>query len=891
MANFSRWASMSPHLDALLDLPESERERYLGLLETNDPELAHAIREFLTADQDPEFSRFMKSAPIEEPATLVGRRVGPYLIDAEVGRGGMGSVWRAHRADGRYEGTVAVKFVHASWIGGAGEQRFRIEGKLLAQLNHPNIARLIDAGVLEGAQPYLILEFVEGTPITAHCEEHALELRARITLFLDVLAAVSHAHSHLIVHRDIKPSNILVGEQGLKLLDFGIAKLLTSEEGLTKPGGFAFTPQYAAPEQVLGKPITTATDVYSLGCVLYELLTGRAPLEAQGASTAELIRTIVTQEPPRPSSVARVRGIGARALEGDLDNILAKALSKQPADRYVSAEALADDLRRFLTDQPVLARAYSPLYHLRKFVRRHRAGVAAGTAVALLLAAAALVTFLLKLEADRQRDAARFEARSAQSSNEFMSLMLLSEGGGNHGALTSTQRIELGAQMLERQYPDDPDFAARMLVQLSRELIGEDKTRQIVDLDMRAYRYGRQAKDPEVMALAQCVAAYAEGNAGIIDRAPERVAEARRLLTEVREPAILIQVDCDQAESELAFRQGDAPKAERILREAMQRMEHAGETYRSAYVSVINDLCDLLNQQSRYSEAFTLTRYAEQAQVRFGRGGTVARLTEIQNQAVLLANMGEIREGLALLGDVRRRREAIQSAASEPLSLAVVYAAMSVRGGQLQSGIDLAQATAERARAAGNAFWYAAALGTVCLAYVEQGKLEDASTVLQQIESSQSGSGGVSAYLKGVLPHYRAAIALRRGDALAALASAKEALKALGADAGDKSEDSRESLDLAARAELQLSRVADAAVDARHALEIAEAAMRGPDTSGDVGEALLVLAQVRLAEGHSEEASPLLARAARCLANGLGPGHPLTRQALELQGRLAADHG
>src|SRR5580704_6748631 len=230
-----RWQLFSRLLDQAMEMPEAERASWLGTLRNEDAEMAATLERALANRQSTGFASFLEGpSPLSdeslESATLVGRHIGPYVIDAEAGRGGMGSVWRAHRADGRYEGTVAIKFVHAMWIGKAGEQRFQFEGRALARLSHPNIARLLDAGVAEGSQPYLVLEYVQGEPIDAYCERMGLDVRARVRLFLGVLHAVMHAHGNLIVHRDIKPGNVFVTADGtVKLLDFGIAKLIDDD--------------------------------------------------------------------------------------------------------------------------------------------------------------------------------------------------------------------------------------------------------------------------------------------------------------------------------------------------------------------------------------------------------------------------------------------------------------------------------------------------------------------------------------------------------------------------------------------------------------------------------------------------------------------------------------
>src|ERR1700689_5351295 len=428
-----QWRPFSEYLDQALDLPEADRAAWLAALAQSSPQLAAAVADALSQRDRKGYSEFLAAPLLANEhlggATLIGRHVGPYVIEAEIGRGGMGSVWRARRVDDRFETTVAVKFLHASWIGLQGEQRFRSEGQMLGRLDHPNIARLIDAGLLDATHLYLVLEYVEGEAIDAYCTAQKLTVEARVELFLGVLAAVAHAHSHLIVHRDIKPTNIFVTRGGsVKLLDFGIAKLLddaTGSAALTKSGATALTPQFAAPEQLLGKPVTTATDVYSLGLVLYVLLTGRHPILTESNSSAHLIQAILTQEPPHASTVARVPTIQRRSLEGDLDNILGKALKKAPDERYASVEAFADDLKRYLTHEPVKARADTATYRLTKFLRGHRGGVLSGVLTVLILCAATVVTFMQKIAADRQRDAAEFEARRAESSNEFLNLLLL----------------------------------------------------------------------------------------------------------------------------------------------------------------------------------------------------------------------------------------------------------------------------------------------------------------------------------------------------------------------------------------------------------------------------------------------------------------------------------
>jgi eukaryotic-like serine/threonine-protein kinase len=892
-----QWRPFSEYLDQALDLPEADRAAWLAALAQSSPELAASVSEALSQRERSGYAEFLAEPFLSREhiagATLIGRLVGPYVIEAEVGRGGMGSVWRARRVDQRFETTVAIKFLHASWIGRQGEQRFRSEGQMLGRLDHPNIARLIDAGLLDATHPYLVLEYVEGEAIDAYCAAKNLSVEARVDLFLGVLAAVAHAHSHLIVHRDIKPSNIFVTDGGsVKLLDFGIAKLLDDATGaaaLTKSGGTALTPQFAAPEQLLGQAVTTATDVYSLGLVLYVLLTGRHPILTESESGAQLIHAVLTEDAPQASSVPNMPPPWRRSLQGDLDNILGKALKKVPAERYASVGAFADDLKRYLTHEPVKACADTATYRLTKFVRRHRGGVLSGLLTVLVLCAATITTFLQKLEADRQRDAAQFEARHAESANEFLDFLLQSDGGTSQASLSPTARIDLGARMLENQYRGDPRFEGRMLVELSDQYRAKDATRQAVALDTRAYALGRDARDPELMALAQCEAAYAETVAGITESASQRVAEAKQILEQLRAPSAILQVHCRRADAELAVRKGNTAAAEQILIGARGLLEESGQTYRLAYTSVLNDLGGVYNDTLRLSDALAMTKLIGATHEKYGRGSTGARIVALQNEATVLFNMGELRASFAVAEDVRKRRLAIEGDASGPLSMTVNAAMLLVRLGRTQEGVDLARTAIERAQSAGNSRWLILALRTVCMGYVHLGQMPEAESALQEMTTALDKDGlTMDPRFRGLADTLRGLVELHRGDPAAALNSANAALGGMAGGANGKPLDVRPSLDLAANAALALGRPAEAERFAREALAVSEAVARGPETSANVGEALLLLAKAEIAQGRTAEARPLLERAARCLANGVGRDHDLTREALALAAQRIA---
>ncbi|TAK93742.1 serine/threonine protein kinase, partial [Patescibacteria group bacterium] len=314
--------------------------------------------------------------PVTDQPSLPLERIGPYRLVSEIGHGGMGTVYLAER-DGDFHQRVAIKVVRGL-LGADGLRRFRVERQILASLQHPGIAGLLDGGTTPEGMPYLVMEHIEGVRIDDYCDARHLTLAQRVTLFCRVCDAVSAAHRSLVVHRDLKPSNILITADGTpKLLDFGIAKLLTDDDAdpllVTSPSVRALTPEYASPEQIRGLPITTATDVYSLGVLLFELLTGERPHRLGTRTAAELERVICGQEARRPSAFVEKRL--ARELEGDLDTIALAALRKESSRRYQSVEQLADDLRRYLDGRPVLARPSTWSYRARRFVQRHRAAV------------------------------------------------------------------------------------------------------------------------------------------------------------------------------------------------------------------------------------------------------------------------------------------------------------------------------------------------------------------------------------------------------------------------------------------------------------------------------------------------------------------------------------
>lgn len=452
------------------------------------------------------------------PPLEAGRRLGPWRIVREIGRGGMSRVFAAERADGAFDRQVAVKLLRPGLDSDLDLDRFRVERQVLATLDHQNIAHLLDGGVTDDGQPYLVMELVDGTPIDAWCSQWKLGVRERIALFLAVAEATQAAHRSLVVHRDLKPSNILVtGDGTVKLLDFGLAKLLepqrAAESPRTRTGQRWMTPEYAAPEQIRSEPVTTLTDVYQLGAVLYQLLSGRLPFAARADNLYVLESAILHDDPPAPSSAAEGESL-RRELRGDLDAIVLKAMRKEPARRYASVQDIADDMRRYLSGHPVLARRQTTAYRAARFVRRHRIALAASVAGAVLLAAYVGTVIVQRERIARALDAATDAAQRAQHTTDFMMGLFQAAEGGRALTDTVTARELLSrGEAQARQLGARPALQAQMLDVIGRlhaQLGDYDRARPLVEEGL-AIRQRLYAEDhPEVLTSLTSLAAVAD---------------------------------------------------------------------------------------------------------------------------------------------------------------------------------------------------------------------------------------------------------------------------------------------------------------------------------------------------------------------------------------------
>jgi len=611
-----RWQRIGAIFDAVAEAPQTSRAALLEQLCADDDELRSEVEALLAADaQSTRFERNVDSAraasaiawATQDDTVAVGERIGPWRVLGELGRGGMGVVLLVERADGQFEQRAALKLIKRGMDSDAVQARFLRERQILARLEHPHIARLLDGGIAADGRPYFAMEYVDGRPLLRQCAEENLRLEKRLALFLDVCDAVQFAHGRLVVHRDIKPSNILVTAGGaVKLLDFGIAKLIDQHDGTATidPSQRLLTPAYAAPEQLRGDAVTTATDIYALGAVLYELLTARRPYDVDDDRRDDTALTARMTAPPRAPSQIDGAPIAARRMRGELDTIVLKALQYDPQRRYGTVAALADDLRRFLANLPILARRDSAAYRARKFVARHWFGVAA----TLTIAAALIVGATVSLYEAR---AARAQATRAQTVARFLADMFRyadPKGAPGGARLSAKQMLDAGAQRFDQELRDEPALAAEFSVTL-----GAIYT-ELGEYD-RAIALARHALDlpgenGSERAHAYAVLARAQYEKGDYTQAQASVAHARELHVAAygeRSAAVAADIALD---GEIARRQGDYAHAEQLTQQALTLSRATLVTPDAQIAAQLNQLATLYADMRRLDDARAPTEQA-----------------------------------------------------------------------------------------------------------------------------------------------------------------------------------------------------------------------------------------------------------------------------------------
>jgi serine/threonine protein kinase/tetratricopeptide (TPR) repeat protein len=578
-------------------------------------------------------------------------RIGPYKVLRTLGHGGMGTVYLAARADDQYQKRVAIKVIRGGALSEDTVRHFRRERQILASLDHPNVGKLLDGGTTDEGLPYIVMDYIEGQPIDRYCDGNRVATAERLTLFRSVCAAVQYAHRNLVVHRDIKPSNVLVTMEGVpKLLDFGVAKLLNPEisgEALTATG-LAMTPEYASPEQARGEPITTASDVYSLGVLLYELLTGRRPYRLKSRQAVDVLRAVCEEEPERPSTavgrterlpdtaappstsvtpeaVSQARSATPeklqRRLRGDLDNIVMMALRKEPQRRYPSVEALSEDIRRHLEGLPVTARTSTFAYRTAKFTRRNAGPVAAIAAIVILILSFGTTTILQSKRVVLERDQAAKERDKAQKIADFMvDLFRVSEPNRAKGAtVTAREILDRGAAKIATGLKDQPETRASLL-----HTIGSVYTA------LGMYDEARSAVEEALQSRRRMF----NGDNGDVARSLSLLATVRR-------------------------RQGDIEGAETLDREALAiRRRLFGEDHPDVADS-LNDLALILSEKGEVQEAEQLNRQALAIRRRSFGSDHPRVLDSLNNLAIDLARKGNSAEAEGMFREVleaRRRR-------------------------------------------------------------------------------------------------------------------------------------------------------------------------------------------------------------------------------------------
>lgn len=820
-------------------------------------------------DEDRDESAADEADTGEPIQPLEGQRLGPYRIVSKLGSGGMGDVYLAERADDEYQQRVAIKLVRAGVFSPQVQGRLRTERQILATLQHPNIARLLDGGRAPDGTPYLVMEYIDGEPIDVHCDRRRLPLAQRIELVRTVCSAVHYAHQNLIVHRDLKPNNILITPGGEpKLLDFGIAKLLDTRHSahtlaVTHIDYRVMTPAHASPEQVRGDVITTASDIYVLGVLLFELLSGRKPFQFVGSRLTDMERIICEQEPPAPSSMVQrtaqespeqlddivacrstTRARLHKELRGDIDAIILMAMRKDAGRRYTSAEQLSADLGRHLSGQPVLATSDTWIYRTRKFVARHTLAVAISAAGVLTLAAFAAITFVQAQRIAHERDVVAVErARAEQVSSFLVELFELSDPSKSRGnQVTARELLDIGARRVSVGLADQPETRATLLGTIGRVYsslgLYSDSVKLLEDaLSSRIAIYG--AKNEEV---AQALVAL--GNAlceqGELDKCEQRLQAALEMQRELAGPDSLSIAPTLQGYARLAQRRGTLDIAERYYNESLGIYRRHGQERTSDAASVMNDLAGLYSYRSDFEKAETLYRAALD----------IDRLALGQDHPQVAMHVHDIAVALQMQGKLTE---------AEPLYVESTQMLSKILGPQHPHTLD--------ARANYGRFLR------------RSGDLTRAEAVLSDVLASDRVARGTHHAFVGHDLVNLANVRLDRGNYASAAQDLRAALDIYAEALPAEHPYVASALTGLGRAELGQGRISEAEQTLRRAIEMGEKSL--PADSAPLATAKGSLGIVLLDQGQADAATPLLRDSYPIIVKAQGEEAPLTKQVRE----------
>jgi eukaryotic-like serine/threonine-protein kinase len=715
----ARWLRIRDLFEQAVELPPEKREEFLDRHCRDDNELREELKALLAADQPSTHGPLtgaigdaVNATTTDKRQELVGTVIGPYRLSQILGHGGAGTVYLAERVDRQYSAQVAIKVVEGAALHTEISRRFRSERQILANLNHPNIARLIDAGEMSQGYPYLVMEYVHGEPIDKYCDRLKLNIEQRIELMLKVCSAAQYAHQNLVVHRDIKPANILVTPDGTpKLLDFGIAKLLDTQAleadaALTRMNDRVLTPEYASPEQILGQPVTTASDVYALGVVLYELLAGFRPYKVSSVSQLELERTICILEPAKPSSAIRqavaykqvaegktpltrprtqavpltlnIQSIAqsrstqpqrlVARMGGDLDAILLRALRKEPIYRFESVEQFAADLKRHLNREPVLARQGNWFYYARRFSRRHAAAVGAATAFILLLVGAVVVTSIQAQRIAHERDNANREKQTSDAVANFMlDVFAASDPFQAQGKdVSAKELLDKATEKIEANLNQEPAVKAQLLDAMGRTYSRQGQPQRGVkllqdSLDLRRSLPNSNEAElvPSMLRLAK-----ARSNSGDDEVAQELLLKALQILESTHNTR---SYEYEITLNRLAIsarNHGDYDAAFRYHERSIAAAKDLFGTHHTEYAGALSSYGETLISAGKLAEAEKYTREGARLYRELASELDPDRLFAERQLAITLYKSGKFEEAIPIHESVYRRAQQVFGADS-----------------------------------------------------------------------------------------------------------------------------------------------------------------------------------------------------------------------------------
>jgi serine/threonine-protein kinase len=779
-------------------------------------------------------------------------------------------------------------------LGPGGLERFRREGRALGRLTHPHIARLLDAGVTQTGQPYLVLDYIEGETINHWCERHALDVTARVRVFLDVLGAVAHAHSKLILHRDLKPSNILVTAEGqVKLVDFGIAKLLDDgidaapNPGLTQLAGHAFTPEYAAPEQIQGGEVTSATDVYALGVLLYVLLTGRHPTVVDENTTPlDRLRAIVDTDPARPSDAPRpdkstearsgaASPSRARALRGDLDNIVLKALKKSPAERYPTVEAFAADLRRYLNHEPVSARPDSLSYRTARFVVRNKLAVAASAIVLLTIVAAAGFSIQQAIEATRQRDRALSLAARNAAVVDFVTSMLTEVAPADQPVrvadlIERSQSILIGEESI-------PEHRAAILHMLSAYYLSSGKPAQAEGLLKRSLELTATTTDVALRSVLLCESAYAASLLGRPDEAQTLIEQG--LASSRSDP--MTGVQCLRDRAYIAQNTFDPQAALDYAMQAQARLRESPIPKPDVEAQLLADIAAAHYLAGRNAAAERYYAEALDKLTRLGRGESPSVFFLRNNWGIASFASGDTHRALEQY-DEALRIAVERSIGGEPPPYLLLNRAFALATlARYPEALEAYQAAIDSAARAGNAGVRIGSLASRANMYVTMGDVARAELELAAIAPEVGKTIPPDSVPAKSIKQGQARIDAARGRFREAIAGLSEIVEFFEGRQMAVAPLVRV-VNFRADVFLREGNTQAAMTDARRALEVARALQGDKPYSSLTGQSLLLMARVHETRGEGANARSVASQAATQLVETLGVEHPDTRRAQQL---------